>query len=73
MILGRRKFFSFFGTGVAMLAKPDLFLPDTTVRSFGQKDLEAMIAHLKRTFDEIEAQIHFKRVIGPLFMLSEQS
>lgn len=27
MILTRRKFFSFFGTGVAMLAKPDLFVP----------------------------------------------
>lgn len=27
MIIGRRKFFSFFGTGVAMLAKPDLFIP----------------------------------------------
>lgn len=27
MIIGRRKFFSFFGTGVAMLAAPGLFVP----------------------------------------------
>ncbi len=27
MTISRRKFFSFFGTGVALLAKPDLFLP----------------------------------------------
>lgn len=27
MVLTRRKFFSFFGTGVALLAKPDLLLP----------------------------------------------
>lgn len=27
MDISRRKFFSFFGTGVALLAKPDLLLP----------------------------------------------
>lgn len=36
--LSRRKFFSFFGTGVAMLAKPDLFIPK--VQAYTQADLD---------------------------------
>lgn len=33
MELSRRKFFSFFGTGVAMLAKPDLFIPKQGIQT----------------------------------------
>ena len=36
MEIGRRKFFSFFGTGVAMLAAPELFIP--------KKDIVAVAA-----------------------------
>ena len=40
MILTRRKFFSFFGTGVVMLAKPGLLVPKVHEGNF----LEAAIA-----------------------------
>jgi hypothetical protein len=36
----RRKFFSFFGTGIAMLAKPDLFVPKREI--YRPRDGEAL-------------------------------
>lgn len=43
MELSRRKFFSFFGTGVAMLVKPDLFIPKTNVITYTKADMATWV------------------------------
>lgn len=63
MILGRRKFFSFFGTGVAMLAAPGLFIP--------KKEIVVVEEEIKPwSQEQMEAYLELVRNSKPTFMLA---
>jgi hypothetical protein len=62
MIIGRRKFFSFFGMGVAMVAAPALFVPPPVV---------AVEEEIKPwTAEQMEAYLEMVRNNKPTFMLA---
>jgi hypothetical protein len=69
MIIGRRKFFSFFGTGVAMVAAPGLFIPDTSIRAAKAEELEAMARKWEQDFMAAVTGGTWKQP-PPIFMLA---
>lgn len=69
MEINRRKFFSFFGTGVAMLAKPDLFVPDTSMRLFTMDDLRKIEISWRGDPTQID-KWKAALTIGPSFLLA---
>jgi hypothetical protein len=64
MIIGRRKFFSFFGTGVAMLASPDLLLPKTEIVAATEEEIKPWSP------EQMEAYLELVRNSKPTFMLA---
>jgi hypothetical protein len=65
-MISRRKFFSFFGTGVAMLAKPDLFIPKTGIQAYNLADIEIIRERLL-----LYGEVFLEAARCPVFMLAE--
>lgn len=75
--ISRRKFFSFFGVGAALLAKPDLFLPKGPFGTpWGTPNVltsggyyKAAAAMMGRNFAEMEEALFFQMLCNPVLEL----